>query len=265
MIKFFSRLISLEVVAIGLAVATSGAAKTQPHPDNRYEIVNQAIAPIIAALTREGSNGDHAFNIEATVADAGGLPPQLKGAHLRVAYEFPDKLLVQFPLPDGTVTICRNGQSVWAYPRAVFLPLVEHLGAPISTQPLPPLEIDRTKAIFLPALLDVRDGGNVAFAGQTYRMLDLRPIAVTKKQLAANQWPGRIWINPSDHRIAQLAIQFAGWNVTLAIDKVELAPAFPPETWNPTTEQHDQVTAVPGDKLFTLIDLVLKQINHAAR
>jgi hypothetical protein len=45
----------------------------------------------------------------------------------------------------------------------------------------------------------------------------------------------------------------------LLINKLELAPTLAPETWNPTAEQRDQVTAVPGEKIFTLIGLALKQ------
>jgi hypothetical protein len=148
---------------------------------------------------------------------------------------------------------------VWAFPSALFLPIVERVDPPISSQPLPPMEIEQKKAVFLPALLDVRDGGSVAFGGRDYRMLDVRPIAFTKKQQSANSWPGRVWINAQDHQLAQLALNFSNWSATLAIDKLEFAPALPPETWTPPPDQKEQVTAVPGEKIFTLIERALKQ------
>jgi len=140
----------------------------------------------------------------------------------------------------------------------MFIPLVERIDAPLSTHRLPPMEIEATKAVFLPALLNVRDGGNVRIADHDYRVLDVRPIALTRNH-QANDWPGRLWISPEDHRLAQLEVRFSTWSVTLLIDKLELAPALPPETWSPTAEQRDQVAAVPGEKIFTLIDLALKQ------
>lgn len=242
--------------AVLVLLAADCPAKKPPLSEDRYDTINQTLAPIIALLTRNGSAGNHSFNLEASVVDVAGLPQEMKGAHLHIAYEFPDKLLVQLPALGSSATICRNGQSVWAFPAAMFIPLVERIAPPLSTRPLPSMEIDAKKAVFLPALLDVRDLGNVRIADHDYRVLDVRPIAFTSKQ-RANGWPGRLWI--ADHRLAQIALRFSTWSVTLQIDKLELAPALPAETWNPTAEQHDQVAAVPGEKIFTLIDLVLTQ------
>ena len=35
--------------------------------------------------------------------------------------------------------------------------------------------------------------------------------------------------------------------------------SLPVSTWQPTPEQHDQVTAIPGDKIAALLELALKQ------
>jgi hypothetical protein len=248
----------LACAAVLLLVAVDCPAKKPQDLEDRYETINQALAPLVALLTRNGSAGNHSLNLEASVVDVTGLPEQMKGAHLRIAYEFPDKLLVQFPSPGSTATVCRNGQSVWASPAAMFIPLVERIDSPLSTQPLPPMEIEAKKAVFLPALLNVRDGGTVRSADHNYRVLDVRPITLARHD-QAKDWPGRLWISPEDHRLAQLALRFSTWSVTLLIEKLELAPALPPETWNPAAEQRDQVAAVPGEKIFTLIDLALKQ------
>ena len=249
----------LACTSVLLLLAVDGRAERPQHLEDSYDTVNQTLAPLIAVLTRNGSAGNHSLNLEASIVDVAGLPEQMKGAHLRVAYEFPDKLLVQFPSLGSTATVCRNQQSVWAFPAAMFIPLFERIDPPSpSTQPLPPIEIEAKKAVFLPALLDVHDGGNVRIADQDYRVLDLRPIALKRNQ-QANGWPGRLWISPEDHRLARLALRSSTWSVTLLIDKLELAPTLAPETWNPAAEQRDQVAAVPGEKIFTLIGLALKQ------
>jgi hypothetical protein len=241
-----------------LLVAVHCRAEKLQHLEDRYEVINQTLAPLAALLTRNGSAGNHSLNLEASVVDVTGLPEQMKGAHLRIAYEFPDKLLVQFPALGSTATVCRNRQSVWASPAAIFIPLVERMNPPLSTQPLPPIEIEAKKAVFLPALLDVHDSGNERILDQDCRVLDVRPISLKRHQ-QPNGWPGRLWISLEDHRIARLALRFPTWSVTLLIDKLELAPTLPTETWSPTAGQRDQVAAVPGEKIFTLIDLALKQ------
>lgn len=227
--------------------------------EDRFDVLAKSISPVLALFTPAGSNGNHAINLQASVSEVSGLPPETVGASVRVAFEFPDKLLIQFPTPAGVATICRDGQSVWAYPAALFSPLVEKVGAEISTKPLPPFEIDAQKAVLLPALLDVHDAGSVKFGDQNYRVLDVRLITLRKKKKQAEGWPVRLWIHASDHRVAQIALHSKDWKAMLTIQQFDLAPTLPPSTWQPTPAQHDQVIAVPGEKIAALLQLALKQ------
>ena len=224
--------------------------------ESRFDVLAKSIAPIIALLTPAGSNGNHAIDLQATIATSTGLPAELNGAQVHVAFEFPDKLLVQFPTPRGPAIICRDKQTVWAFPAAQFEPLVEKVGIDISTKPLPPFQLEETKAVLLPALLDVHDAGSVKLKDQTYRVLDVGVIGQHKKKHNAG-WPVRLWI--ADHRVAQIELRSSDWSATLEIAKQEITPALPESTWQPTPEQHDQVMAIPGDKIASLLQLALKQ------
>lgn len=249
------------ITSLALALILLGGsvrAQESGASEDRFDVLAKSISPILALLTPAGSAGNHALNVQASVSEISGLPPEAAGASVHVVFEFPDKLLIQFPTPAGLATICRDGQSVWAYPAALFSPLVEKVGAEISTKPLPPFEIDAQKAVLLPALLDVHDAGSVKFGDQDYRVLDVRLITLGKKKQAAG-WPVRLWIHASDHRVAQVALHSKDWKAMLTIQQLELAPALPPSTWQPTPEQHDQVIAVPGEKIAALLQLALKQ------
>jgi hypothetical protein len=87
-------------------------------------------------------------------------------------------------------------------------------------------------------------------------VLDVR-LVTSKKSKHASGWPVRMWIR--DHRVAQIELRASDWSATLAIAKQELAPSLPNALWQPTAEQHDQVTAIPGDKIASLLELALKQ------
>jgi hypothetical protein len=230
----------------------------QPSDDteNRFEVLTKSIAPIIALLAPNGSNGNHAIDLEAAIVTSTGLPTELNGASVHVAFEFPDKLLVQFPTPRGPATICRDKQTVWAFPATQFGPLVEKVGIDISTKPLPPFQLEETKAILLPALFDVHDAGSVELNGETYRVLDVRVIT-SKKSKRNSGWPVRLWIR--DHRVAQIELRSSDWSATLAVKKQEITSTLPESMWQPTPEQHDQVNAIPGDKIASLLQLALKQ------
>ena len=224
--------------------------------ESRFDVLAKSIAPIIALLTPAGSNGNHAIDLQATIVTSIGLPAELNGAQVHVAFEFPDKLLVQFPTPRGLAIICRDKQTVWAFPAAQFEPLVEKAGVDISTKPLPPFQLEETKAVLLPALFDVHDAGSVKLKDQTYRVLDIGVVGQHKKKHKVG-WPVRLWI--ANHRVAQIELRSSDWSVTLEIAKQEITPALPDSTWQPTPEQHDQVMAIPGDKIASLLQLALKQ------
>lgn len=224
--------------------------------ESRFDTLAKSIAPIIALLTPAGSNGNHAVDLQATIAASTGLPPELKGAPVHVAFEFPDKLLVQFPTPRGPAIICRDKQTVWAFPAAQFQPLVEKVGVTISTEPLPPFQLEETKAVLLPALFDVHNAGSVKLDDQTYRVLDVGIVGRKKKHAGR---PVRLWIRPENHTVAQIQLRAKDWDATLEINKIDLSPSLPETTWQPTPAQHDQVTAIPGDKIAALLQLALKQ------
>jgi hypothetical protein len=224
--------------------------------ESRFDVLAKSIAPIIALLTPAGSNGNHAIDLQATIANSTGLPAELNGTQVHVAFQFPDKLLVQFPTPRGQAIVCRDKQTVWAFPAAQFEPLVEKVGIDISTKPLPPFQLEETKAVLLPALFDVHDAGSVKLKDQTYRVLDVGVIGQHKKKQNAAR-PVRLWI--ADHRVAQIELHSSDWSATLEIAKQEVTPALPESVWQPTPEQHDQVMAIPGDKIASLLQLALKQ------
>jgi hypothetical protein len=250
-----TKVIRLIGAAILLAVLPM-PVQANDETDNRFEVLTQSIAPIIALLTPSGSGGNHAIDLQGTIGASTGLPAELNGAQVHVAFEFPDKLLVQFPTPRGPAIICRDKQTVWAFPATQFAPLVEKVGIDISTKPLPPFQLEETKAILLPALIDVHDAGTADLNGESYRVLDVRGIT-SKKSKHSAAWPVRLWIR--DHRVAQIELRSSDWSATLSVTKQEMTPSLPATTWQPTPEQHDQVTAIPGDKIASLFQLALKQ------
>jgi hypothetical protein len=243
-------------ICLGLLFVSRFSFGQNAETEGRFDVLAQSIAPIIALLTPAGSNGNHAIDLQGTIVTTTGLPAQVNGAPVHVAFEFPDKLLVQFPTPHGPAIICRDKQTVWGFPAAQFKPLVEKLGIDISTQPLPPLQLEETKAVLLPALFDVHDAGSVKRNDQTYRVLDVGVVGQRSKKHNAG-WPVRLWI--ADHRVTQIELRSRDWSATLEIGHQALTPGLPDATWQPTPEQNDQVMAIPGDRIASLLQLALKQ------
>ncbi len=249
-------------VLLGLFCAATMPAQLKAAGEDRFDVLAKTIAPILALLTPAGREGNHALQMQASITEATGLPPQLIGASVQLAFEFPSRLRIQFPTPNGQAIICRNGQSVWAWPAAQFAPLLDKIGAGDASASLPTFEIDAQKAVLLPALFDVRDAGTVKFSGQEFRVLDVRLLLdLLNKKKRSKGYPVRVWIRPADHTIAQIAWQEKGWSATVSVKQMDFLPSLPPATWEPTPEQQPQVLPIPGDKITTLLRLALKQAH----
>lgn len=249
------------LMPIGIALlwaARNGFAAEPEGRENRFDALAKMLAPFVALATPAGSAGNHALQAQAVIADVASLPETVKGAQISVAFEFPDKLRLQFPLGDTTATICRNGQTVWAFPAAQFAPLLARAGGKSSDKPLPEFRVDEKAAVLLPAFLDVQDAGFVALQNERYRVLDVR-LAAGLSSKDTSGWSARFWMRPESHQPAQIALRTHDFSVTLLVQKTDFAPALAAETWKPAPEQEAQVLAIPGNKMAALIELALKQ------
>ena len=90
----------------------------QPAPrENPYDVIAKIFQPLLAVLLTESNGANRAASIQLEVADVGGrLPQEMKGATLEAEVQFPDKVKVAAPVLGETITVCRNGDEVWATP-----------------------------------------------------------------------------------------------------------------------------------------------------
>ena len=127
----------------------------------------------IATVFITGSN-THGVVLDAHLLKASGLPPALQNQSIHFALMPPDQALVQAPIAGQVLTVCRNGDTLWAAPASRIQPLLDELEAhapgkkkkkhedavaakvfgPLAL-PIPPKDL-----VFLPILFDVTDVGN---------------------------------------------------------------------------------------------------------
>ncbi len=70
-------------------------------------------------LLSGGKGTNNACVMTLTMTEVTGhLPKQMEGSILKAAVEFPDKVRLQAPVLGEEITVCRNGNDVWAVPGA---------------------------------------------------------------------------------------------------------------------------------------------------
>ena len=251
------------VLALALIVATAGAAPKQSK--TRFDVFAKAITPFIAIGTPEGSNGNHAVDLTVAIGNVSGLPAELNGRRANLAYEYPSKWFVQFPFADFVATVGCRGDTVWVHPGSRMQPFIDQLQAKARENAGKDkgagFKLTQTEAVLVPALFDVRDAGQVMVAEKPYRVVDVRPIPALR-MTKDKGWPARLWVRPNDFSLAQLLLRTSDWSATAVLEKANFAPSLPPERWQPTAEQQDDIAELPASSITSLLNLAAASVRN---
>ncbi len=94
-------------------------AQQGPPRDNPYDVIGKVFSPFWSVLLADTKSPNKACTMTIEMAEVSGrLPKQMIGATLQAAVQFPDKVKLQAPVLGEQITVCRNGDKVWAYPGA---------------------------------------------------------------------------------------------------------------------------------------------------
>ena len=217
-----------------------------------YDVLGKALMPIanVFALNpgdvTSGTDAaspapGHALVLDAHLVAASKLPPQLQGQAVHVALMTPDKLLVRAPIAGQILTVCRDGDTLWATPGSRLQALMNQAAAEATpgkkkkkhaARILGPLvlPVPQKELVFLPILFQVADAGDDTVGTTTCMMLDVQLLEQLSKSLHGENWTARLWVGP-DYQIMRIALKGPEWSGTISIDKLAFSPSLPDGTF----------------------------------
>jgi hypothetical protein len=233
--------------------------------DNKYDVLARVLMPWAQLLAENARTPHRAVQLTARLETMTDLPPALVDAHAELALQYPDKVRLRAPVLGEMLTICRDGQTLWATPgqRAAAL-----LAAATTGKKLPPadpkarlapfrLPIPEKQLVFLPALFRVEDGGSEVLDGETCRVLGLQVAPEFARALEAEGWSASVWVREKGAP-ARLVLRRAEWEIAVRIDRVEFSKTLPPATWQPSAEESADVLKLTPAQYFRLMDALGK-------
>jgi len=247
-----------------LAVAPTAHLSAQ---ENAYDVLGKTLAPIASVFAPDepGQPGNHALVLDAHLLEASKLPPELQGQAVHVALMTPDAVLVQAPIAGELLTVCRDGDSLWATPGSKLHYLLEQVTSSGSDKKkkkrkaegarlLGPLvlPVPQKDLVFLPILFEVADAGAETVAGVPCRKLDVQLMPQLAKSLHAEDWTARLWVG-ADYGIVRIALKGPDWSGTVAIDKLAFSPDLPEATFQP---QGTDVLRLTAEQFLALLGRV---------
>jgi hypothetical protein len=193
------------------------------------------------------------------------LPPAFAGSTADLALQYPDKIKLHVPLLGDDITLCRNGQELWAYPGAKVDALLKQgkfekkSSSADSNAPLGPfqLPIPEKEMVLIPVIFKVKDVGTETLDDSRCRVLDLYLMPELAHSLKAEGWASRVWVRENGVP-ARVSFAKPGWQIAVRFQHVEFSPILPAETWQPTAEQAGDVLKLDPARFRQLLGGLVK-------
>lgn len=266
------------------AVATNGASNPIPSPsasstlstsfgappsENRYDVLSKMITPLAGVLLGGKQTSNRALTLKATVGQvAGRLPKIIQGATITAQIEYPGRIRMEAPLLGETVTVCRNGNQVWAIPGSKIQFLLDQFQHKPRPNPKgnSPLQLPFTaqQAVLLPALFQLERGNEIAeINGVPCRVIAGGLMPDIAKATKAEDFSSKLWIC-SDYTPRRIDIHRSDFAMSFLIENFTYSPTFSATTWEPPTGATD-VFRCDEARLEELLYVVMNSLQMSSQ
>ncbi len=260
--RFVSSLAPLLAVAMPLA-----HAQQAPPRDNPYDVIGKVFSPFWSVLLADTKSPNKACTMTIEMVEVSGrLPKQMTGATLQAAVQFPDKVKLQAPVLGEEITVCRNGDKVWAYPGAkVEFLLKRFKGKPPPTKkkntPIY-LPITPQQAIFLPALFtvaraDVAEVQNLN--GEECRVITAGLMPELARTAKAEGFRAKMWVAPG-YLPRRIELTQPDFVAVTDIKDLKFSPSLPASTWEPPANVTD-IYWTDSDRMDAVLFVVMNSLK----
>jgi len=257
---------SLSILSL-LAAPCASAQQAGPPRDNPYDVIGKVFAPFWSVLLAATKSPNQACTMTIEITEVTGrLPKQMAGAQLKAAVEFPDKVKLTAPVLGENITVCRNGDDVWAIPGAK----VEFLLSQFKAKPPPTrktktplyLPITPQQAIFLPALFTIikADVAEVTpLNGEDCRVITAGLMPEMAKAAKAEGFRAQLWVAPG-YLPRRIVITQPDFTATVDIRDLRFGPSLVPATWQPPAGVTD-IYKTHADMLDAVLFVVMNSLK----
>lgn len=240
---------------------------TTPPRDNPYDVIGKVFAPFWSVLLDGSRSPNKACTMTIVMTQVTGrLPKQMEGATLKAAVQYPDKVRLTAPVLGEEITVCRNGDEVWAVPgQKVEYLLKQFKVKPGKTKKVnTPLFLPFTaqQAIFLPALFSmVRP--EVAeidtLNGEECRLITAGLMPDLARAVKAEGFRAQIWVAPG-YLPRKITITQPDFTAVVEIRDLKFGASLQPSTWEVPTGITD-VYRTNADMLDAVLFVVMNSLK----
>ena len=243
MSKFVLQHFSLAILAAGLLLAGQSL-----HAQNKYDILARSLQPYGALFYSKATT--KAMQADVVLREGPPAAAEILNQPLRVSLQIPDKLRVETLDPQHRIVFCRDGQSVWAYPRG-FAATVAAAGRStkgVTRIPDFRLPLNDQEIVFIPALFQILrfESGSDSSAKSLW-ILDFRLVPELAQAMKCDNWVASVVVNQDDFQLRRVRVESGGWTAKFDVLATRFDKTLPPETWKAEAELANDATPIPPE------------------
>jgi hypothetical protein len=243
MSRFASQRLSHAILAAALLLAG------QPlHAQNKYDILARALQPYGALFYSKAPT--KAMEADVVVRQGPAAVAEFLNQPLRVYFQIPDKLRIETTDPQHRIVFCRDGQSVWAYPRDFATGIIAAGRVSKGETRIPDfrLPLKDQEIVFIPALFEIlRFESGSDPSGKSVWRLDLRLMPQLAQAIKSDNWVASAVVNQDNFHVRRVRIETNNWTSTIDVLATRFDRALPPQTWNAEAQLASEATPIPPE------------------
>jgi hypothetical protein len=214
---------------------------------NKYDVLAKTLEPYLSLFYSKSST--KAMIALVTLRQATQITPLLLNRAIRISFQFPDKLRIETDDENQKVILCRDGQSVWVYPKDLGEQLLSSADLTRSSQTIPEfrLPVRDQQIVLLPALFQIlRYETTADQLSQPAWNLEFRIDPQLAKGLK-NSFVVATLVRQSDYQVEKIRAKSSAFSGILEVSSVQFLSSLPAETWHAEeTIIADAVILPPG-------------------
>jgi outer membrane lipoprotein-sorting protein len=259
------------IAAALLLPRISSAQETQTNSPSQLFV--QAMTRLVAIIEPPTNRAPRTFTTTVNIIKADGLPKEVEGRELDLAFQAPDHLRISAKWERQSYVACRDGQELWIYAPGKKFGLIGSPDKPPfstapavkDTKPLGPLKlpIAADQIGLLPFLTDVKALPDEIIAATPCRVLKVTPKPEAIDALKVPQGTLQLWIRESDSLPLRLAYREGkGTDVRLELVNPQFREAWPAAKWKLKPAEGDKIESVARSHLTRFLNMVVSSLGE---
>lgn len=225
-------------------------------------VLRRAIEPQVHLFAHAADGTNHAWVLRVRLLDSTLHPPELRGSTLgvRLVNSPADKIVFQYAALGTVLTVCRQGQTAWAWPASKLAPLLAKVEANPPTaadrKPLAALRLPVPEPLFWLGfyLVKIQDHGTQTIGGASCRVLEFHPPDENGAERQNKQL--QIYVREGDGQFARFDSRDINGRSTYAVEENRVLPTLPDTDFQPTAAQRADLLEIPIERFRAFMKLV---------